>query len=94
MWFVTDFVSYFQVNNVHDYRKGNRARQLSTVKFELFTFPFSVFVYFRLIQLAKYLLTYDSNGVVTNRSEKVICAFCKRSLKKNSLCNQLLPTFF
>ncbi|VDK89329.1 unnamed protein product [Litomosoides sigmodontis] len=60
----------FGVNDVHDYRRGNRARQLSTVKFELFTFPFSVFIYFRVIELAKYLLTCDSNGIVADRASK------------------------
>lgn len=60
----------FGVNDVHDYRKGNRARQLSTVKFELFILPFSVFVYLRLIQLAKYVLAYNNNGMITDHAGK------------------------
>uniref|UniRef100_A0A158Q8Q3 Metallophos domain-containing protein n=1 Tax=Elaeophora elaphi TaxID=1147741 RepID=A0A158Q8Q3_9BILA len=60
----------FGVNDVHDYRKGNRERQLSTVRFEFFTLPFSVFLYFRLIELAKYVLAYNSNGIITDRAAK------------------------
>ncbi|VBB32969.1 unnamed protein product [Acanthocheilonema viteae] len=65
-------LAIFGVNSVHDYRKGNRARQLSTVKFELFTLPFSVFLYFRLIQLAKYVLTFNTNGLIMDHTTKNI----------------------
>uniref|UniRef100_A0A1I7V786 Metallophos domain-containing protein n=1 Tax=Loa loa TaxID=7209 RepID=A0A1I7V786_LOALO len=60
----------FGVDDVHDYRKGNRARQLSTIKFEFFIFPFSIFTYLRLIEFAKYILTYNSNGLMTYRARK------------------------
>uniref|UniRef100_A0A915Q522 Calcineurin-like phosphoesterase domain-containing protein n=1 Tax=Setaria digitata TaxID=48799 RepID=A0A915Q522_9BILA len=62
----------FGVNEVQDYRKGNRARQLSTVKFELFILPFSVFTYSRLIQFAKDLLMYNNNGLLTDRTAKYL----------------------
>uniref|UniRef100_A0A1I7V785 Metallophos domain-containing protein n=1 Tax=Loa loa TaxID=7209 RepID=A0A1I7V785_LOALO len=60
------------VDDVHDYRKGNRARQLSTIKFEFFIFPFSIFTYLRLIEFAKYILTYNSNGLMTYRARKIL----------------------
>ncbi|VDP15883.1 unnamed protein product, partial [Onchocerca flexuosa] len=72
----------FGVNDVYDYRKGNRERQLSTLKFEFFIFPFSVFVYFRLIEFAKYVLTYNTNGTMTNHATKVIL-YILTSFSKN-----------
>ncbi|VDK73866.1 unnamed protein product [Onchocerca ochengi] len=65
-------LTIFGVNDIYDYRKGNRERQLSTLKFEFFIFPFSVFIYFRLIELAKYVLTYNTNGTMTNHSTKYL----------------------
>ncbi|KAM3720543.1 Transmembrane protein with metallophosphoesterase domain [Dirofilaria immitis] len=62
----------FHINDVHDYRKGNRERQLSTVSFEFFILPFSVFAYFRLIEFAKYVLTYNTNGTITNHAAKYL----------------------
>ncbi|VDN01492.1 unnamed protein product [Thelazia callipaeda] len=51
----------FGVYSVDDYRRGNRARQLSTIRYEFYLLPFSVFTYFRVTQFAKFTLTSGSN---------------------------------
>ncbi|VDK27501.1 unnamed protein product [Gongylonema pulchrum] len=49
------------MDSIHDYRKGNRARQLAVLELAFFMIPFHVFAYFRLVQFTHYWLSDRSN---------------------------------